>query len=452
MKSFIQRYYHFILYIPLFLVSIYLCQEDLYKGIFLLILFSLWCVISIKKKGYLTTLFFLFFLVPFNITLQIKSIPHDPYVSGIFVNYLVPTLSILDIFISILLLQLLLEKNKLFKELILDKDIIFFFVALILQNIFIQNFLTLFLTLRFIIYFFTFILILRTLKEDIKERNILQKIYVKVLIILTILIQGIIGIYQFLKGVSLGVYFLGESKIASGMFGSSYIDINGEAFLRAYGTFPHPNILAGWYILMFFVSITFYLRSKNKLYLATALLTVFLSIFTFSRLIILLYTICLLILFFIYFFKKNTIKSLSYLLFYRFLNIFSNTDSSWNERIKLLKMNIRILRENLLGTGLGNSISHYEQNIPLTQGGKFILEPVHNIWILNWVELGLAIGTYYIYLLYRYFLKGIKMNSIKWLIFICLFTISLFDHYFFSLPQGNIMFFSFLILLSDLKL
>lgn len=447
MKSFLKRYYLFFIYIPILITSVFLCSQDLYKGLFLISLFTIWLILSIKKKNYIITAIVLFLVLPFNITLQIPGT--DPYVAGFFVNYLVPTLSILDIFAGILLIQLFIQKYSEFKKLLSDKYLLIFFILLVIQNIFVQDFLTLLLSVRLSVYLFTSILLLNTLKKDSKEKSLLRNLYVKTAVLLSILLQGAIGIYQFLKGVSLGVYFLGESKIVSGMMGSSYIDIQGESFLRSYGTFPHPNILAGWYILIFLFSFYAYGRTKSRMYILNILLILLFIIFTFSRLSIILIAICFLTFLFLNFLKTKNINSISSILLYRFLNIFSGEDSSWEDRIKLLKLNISILKENILGTGLGNSIRYYEDNIPFTQGGKLLLQPVHNIWILNWVEMGIILGTYYIYIIYRFFIRGLKLNNLRIIILLCIFIIGMFDHYLFSLPQGNAILFSFLILQSD---
>jgi hypothetical protein len=447
MKSFIKRYYLLFIYIPILLVSILLCWQDIYKGVFIILLFTSWFISSLKYRTYIPTIFSIFLLLPFNITLQLTELG-DPYVVGFFVNYLIPTLSILDIFVGILLIQLFVEKNMQFKELISDRYLLLFFVLLVIQNLFVQHFLTVLLSIRFSVYLFTSILLLRTTKID---TSMLRNVYVKIAFTLSILLQGVMGVCQFLKGVSVGAYFLGESKIVSGMLGSSFMDIQGESYLRAYGTFPHPNILAGWYILVFFLCIYMYLKSESKIYLLNILLILLFIVFTFSRVSIILISISLIVILFKYFLKSKNIYSISPILLYRFLNIFNGDDSSWEDRLKLLQINISILKENILGVGLGNSIKYYSDSIPFTQGGKLLLQPVHNIFILNWVEQGVLIGTYYIYLIYRFFLKGLKLNTVRVLILICITTLGMFDHYLFSLPQGNVILFSSLILLSDLE-
>ena len=459
MNVFLEKYLHIFVYLFLLPFSVLLCFQDLYKGVFLLLIFTIWFLIPFFKKGYLYTLLFIFFLLPFNITLQIPEsvtllgntlLLSQPYVASLWVNYLVPTLSILDVFVLIFILQIFVYRKDLFKRYISNKYLLLLLLLLLVQSLAVQDFLTTLLSLRMFVYLFTTVVVIEIVKERSTLKKMLQKRYIKGLLVSTILLQAVVGIYQFLRGSSLGVYFLGESKIANGMFGSSFIEIGGENFLRSYGTFPHPNILAGWYILILVLLIYMYSKTEEKIYLLTIPFILFFSMFTFSRVSILLMLLICILYLLKYFKSTKKIFSVSTLLWLRFVDIFTGEDSSWTERITLLKVNIGILKENLLlGTGLGNSIRHYSENIPLTEGGKLLLQPVHNIWILMLVELGLLLGLYYLFLLYKFFIKGVKINTFTLSILITVITIGMFDHYLFTLPQGNIIFFSFLILLTD---
>lgn len=447
MYTFLKKYHTHFLYSILTLVSIYLCFESITKGIFLISIFTMWYVLSIKKSKTLTTLPLLFFIIPFNITLQIFLPSTNPYVSGFWVNYLIPTLSIVDVFVVLLLIQLifLVSKHTLIKQ-IKDKYLLVLLALFFIQALIVQDFVSTLMYIRIFVYLFSSILLMRYMKESGYIKKVLQNRYTNYLLLSTILIQGVVGMYQFLRGTSLGVYFLGESEISSGIVGSSFIDIQGELFLRSYGTFPHPNVLAGWYLFVILLTLFFYSKSKKRAFILTAVISSILLIFTFSRVSLLL----LLLISLIYILKERKIFSFTSLLYYRFLNIFNDGDNSLRDRVELMKVNIEILQENiLLGTGLGNSLRFYSDNIPFTQGGKLLLQPVHNIWILNFVELGILLGVYYLYLLFRYFIKGIKLNWISISILLFIFLIGMFDHYLFTLPQGNIILFSSLILLSD---
>ncbi len=67
------------------------------------------------------------------------------------------------------------------------------------------------------------------------------------------LIQSLLAIGQFLKQSSLGLKFIEAGTYAPGMPGvATFIMENGEKIMRAYGSFPHPNVLAGFILLTIF--------------------------------------------------------------------------------------------------------------------------------------------------------------------------------------------------------
>lgn len=85
--------------------------------------------------------------------------------------------------------------------------------------------------------------------------NISQKRQIKNIIFILIalaFLESTLGIYQFTNQKSLGLYYFGESKIAGAALGIAKIDLNGgEKVVRAYGTFPHPNVFAGFLLIAF---------------------------------------------------------------------------------------------------------------------------------------------------------------------------------------------------------
>ena len=84
-------------------------------------------------------------------------------------------------------------------------------------------------------------------------------------IILNGLFQSLLGIAQFIHNGSLGIRFLGESIIGSNIDGVAKIIINGEKHIRAYGTLPHPNILAGFLLVPLFIIISEFVQRKFAL-------------------------------------------------------------------------------------------------------------------------------------------------------------------------------------------
>ena len=78
---------------------------------------------------------------------------------------------------------------------------------------------------------------------------------VPLVIILISFIQSAIGIIQILIQRSIGLSFLGESLIAPNIPGVAKIVFHGERYIRAYGLFPHPNILGGYLLLSIILTV-----------------------------------------------------------------------------------------------------------------------------------------------------------------------------------------------------
>lgn len=457
----LKKYWLYILIVVVIRVLLTLFwEENPLKDTTIILLLLFWLIGGLATGKFIQiSLLFIFLVLPFNITAQLPEsvqilnseiVISNPYVGGLWVNYLVPTLSILDMFVFLFLVSLLKEEKERILSVLKIKYLWIFGIFIILQYLYVQEILVLFQSVHLFIYIPTALLVKDILKKKKYFQKLLQSSYTNISIIVLVLIQGLIGIYQFVRGASLGVSFLGESNLVSGMSGSSFIDINGTSFLRSYGTFPHPNIFAGWLILMLVISWYSYTTSKNKtLSLISGILILLLSILTFSRLSILLILVITVVWLYTFIKGKKYTFSISNILFVRFLNLFSGEDSSFSDRIQLIRTNWSIFKENFFtGTGLGNSLRYYTDRIPYTTEGKLLLQPVHNIFILSIVELGILGGIYFWFMHFMLFIKGTKWNIKKFVIFLVLISIGLFDHYLLSLPQGIMIFYLFLILLA----
>lgn len=396
-------------------------------------------------------LLFLILALPFNITYQLPFGFEKSLVDGISVNYLVPTISILDMSLGIFFVIIITKKSQILKEVFREYKypLIIFSLFLIIQNIILKNPLAILSSLRLLLYVNVFLILLKLWKMERKGVNYK---FTSITLLLSVLFQGITGLLQFLKGSSLGLNFLGESQGAAGLVGSSFVGIGGEVFLRASGTFPHPNILAGFFLLSFFLAIflTKRLQKNHKIitFFTIALSFIF-TIFTFSRVVILLFFLVFIVFFLSkIFFKKENLSFSFPLIFERFLNVFSKEDSSWIDRVNLAKASFVVIKKNLfLGTGLGNYVKGMEGFFPTTSRSMPLLQPVHNIFLLLLSELGIFGFSAYIYLFWEIFRKNHKKITIYGtLILMAIFTIGMFDHYFISLPQGQIIFFLFLFL------
>ncbi|MBM3256125.1 MAG: O-antigen ligase family protein [Candidatus Moranbacteria bacterium] len=271
-------------------------------------------------------------------------------------------------------------------------------------------------------------------------------------------VESLIAFGQFIFGRSLGLYLLGESHLGSEILGLARINLLGHDFLRAYGTFPHPNMLGGF--LLFTLVITYVHRSigNRNILLGLQILGLFL---TFSRSAILGLTIIILFLYLSSRVKpwdlsqiKKEIPPLHFnsvgmtiliiLLFSLFIirapiqNIFSGRSESVQIRLEYAGAAYhRFLDSPLLGRGWGSG------PVELLAFSSFPfypweMQPVHNIYLLVLSDLGI-IGLFsFLYFIYRV-LAGPK-NIWKFLLIAYLF-IGFFDHYFLTLPQGIFIFF-----------
>src|SRR3989344_6013098 len=132
------------------------------------------------------------------------------------------------------------------------------------------------------------------------------------------LFQAVVAILQFFKQSDLGLRLLGESVLSPDLIGvASFYNMYGEKIMRAYGTTPHPNILAAYLFLaifsFYFVYLYFHIyhtefpdrlkhgweptlrqnkiyHSKFNLFLLVGYLFILLALFfTFARMIIFLW-------------------------------------------------------------------------------------------------------------------------------------------------------------------
>ncbi len=399
----------------------------------------------------LSFLLFLLLALPFNITYQLPVSFEKSLVEGISVNYLIPTLSILDFGIGIFLIILIMKRRKDLKKVWKDYKypLTFLILFLLFHNIVLRNPLVLLSSLRIFSYSLTLPILFNQWEREKEQINYK---YISIILLLSVTIQGLLGLSQFHRGSSMGLNFLGESQGVAGLVGSSFVSLGGEVFLRASGTFPHPNILAGFFLLALYFAYDIAKKTEKKERLIAYLTMVFSTIFvlfTFSRITIFLFflSICVFLLSRIYLKRKHMSFTLP-LLFERFLNIFSLEDSSWIDRINLAKASFVVIKNNwILGVGSGNFVKGMEGFSPVTSRSMPLLQPVHNIFLLLFSEIGI-LGVFSLgYFLFEILKKNYKRVTLFGvLIFFSVFVIGMFDHYFVSLPQGEVMFLLFLFL------
>lgn len=244
--------------------------------------------------------------------------------------------------------------------------------------------------------------------------------------------QSALVLAQFLLQKSLNLQFIGERAFDATTPGIAHSQFFGTQFLRPYGTFPHPNVLAAF--LSFGLII---LARKNNLHLLLPLLAVAV---TFSRAAILVLAGALI----------ATTKKVEYLLLEIFLTaiaafvltrqLLESQLSSAAERILLIQGALDIAFKNpLFGIGSNNFILELSKFDLTSLAETRLLQPVHNVFLLIATEngiIGLLLFATVLFVVAR------SVNSkTKAILFIALLIYATVDHFTWTLHQGRMLFF-----------
>ncbi len=266
---------------------------------------------------------------------------------------------------------------------------------------------------------------------------------------LAVILEGVLATVEFISGSSVGLWILGERAFSLATPSIATFNWNGQVFLRPYGTFSHPNVLAGFLVLSLPV------LAFNDRILPSFLTNISIGVgivggfLTFSRAAILvLITECFLYL-------KRRLKLFLFLLgvlvllpivFVRFASALNFDYISIIRREELAEIALKYFEENpLLGVGLNNFIVVSSSSSFISGASRF-LQPVHNIYLLSLAETGIvgSIGflVFLLFPLIRLITRS-KNDRAKLLIqlYLIILFLGLFDHYFLTLPQGQRMLF-----------
>jgi hypothetical protein len=320
------------------------------------------------------------------------------------------------------------------------------------------------------------------------ETNALFRKSSLIALVLNGFIQSLIGIVQFLHSRSVGLHILGESFVSREAMGVAKIVIDGTKHIRSYGLFSHPNILAGFliiplalllinllmgqqlklfaaamrdkdgnwpnavtretksiklsvfleFIILLTIAIGFILTFSRSSYLGLFLITIFIALGSWRKIRkehkkIIIISIIMLIL-----------AGSMFLTNYR-TTLFS--DQSMEERSSYANVSREIISSySLAGVGVGQFIlAEYNKNKNL-QGWQY--QPVHNVFLLIFSELGIVgVGLFIFYLAMILFRRREDRKSdyrltknYYYIIIYSFLIVSLFDHYFWDIKTGTIIF------------
>lgn len=335
------------------------------------------------------------------------------------IDYLSPTLYFLDLLILIYLLVIKFENLRIW-DLRFNQ-----IITILLTNlIFSVNSLA---TLSWSLHFFLYAIFIASIKfENLRIRDLGFPL------LLSSLFQLTLATTQVSLGHSLQgpLYYLGERMVSVGQPGVALGSFVDQVVLRAYGTFGHPNVLAGWLVIVCLII----LRIKpSTMYHVLSTLFAALGIFlTQSRSAALVY-FGIIIPFYVL--KKLQFRVLYFgVIFTMFISSWpllvpDRADLSFAERINLQKLSLQVIQKNpIFGTGANASISAYPEVDPSFR----LLQPDHNSFtlLLSWF------GFFGVFAILYYFRLCFEFRISDFGFIIPILPLLLLDHYLLTSPQG----------------
>ena len=270
--------------------------------------------------------------------------------------------------------------------------------------------------------------------------------------------SSVLAIWQFLAQSSIGgvLWWLGERSFNLSTPGIAKTTINGAEILRPYATFSHPNVLGGFLTVMLpvILAVLVYRRHviPHKLYLyfnLTLVLGLFALVFTFSRAawIVSLFGTALVFLanpkiINKYASKKNLLLAIFYsvlILSIILPFLLPQTVDSFKERASFISTAFEMIKlQPVFGYGLNNFIVHFHEFV-LPTSGIYIFQPLHNIYLLIFLETGLWGFVVALILISKLYLRGTRSDFLIFIAVIQLLLLGLFDHYLVTLQQGQLL-------------
>lgn len=268
---------------------------------------------------------------------------------------------------------------------------------------------------------------------------------IPLIVFISLILQCTIILFQVIDGTSVGLYFLNESKLALYMENVAKIHIFSNIYLRGYGTFLHPNILAAYAIsFMLFID---YLRVSKLLHVEQfygiaffiAGITILLSGSKTGITLFIMLVLWLANKKFEMFHVEQMIKIISFtgiILFIGFISISNDAKQSFQTRINQFYVQNKdsTVKEFLFGSGIGTYRLSYDE--PSREWWNY--EPIHFVPFILLKELGVFISV--IIALFILHIKTYVPHGTKSVIFpIVVFVgmILFVDHFAWDIYQGT---------------
>jgi len=391
--------------------------------------------------------------------------PESAYLFGLKIDYLSPTLYLQDLLV---ILAIFLNRSKIIFFLKSRLKLLTAYCLLLIANVLIS--------LSPLSSFFAWLRISEFIILAIiaSQNSKLVWQYLNRFLPFYVLLETALGIGQLIKQASVSgfFWFMGERTFNIFTPGISRGSWMGKIFLRPYGSFSHPNSLAGFILVCLILLLgKSKLRCLDKIALLSGTLLI---IFTFSRVVWLTASLLGLIYLLTKLQRNIKFKSLRFdfsyliiaLLIPLFVYLFSKTTNdltSLTIRMKLANTALVLIRQSpIFGIGANSFILGLAKTNSVWEG-LYWLQPVHNIFLLVASETGLVGLSLFVgflvlttrRLLYRYIVISAEkrdceiaryrpeLTGERFTVLIALLTIlftGLFDHYWLTLIQNQLLF------------
>jgi len=303
------------------------------------------------------------------------------------------------------------------------------------------------------------------------------------LVIISGVLESVLAIVQFFQQSSLGLKYFEAGSFAPNIPGVATFFVDGYKLMRAYGTTPHPNVLAVFLFAAIFFLYFLYIQPKTKkitrVILMSALAVLLLAlILTFSRAVIITFFGSTLVFLGVSFFRSGfrskfrIIALLLLIVVYTSVIMFvlwpeisgrffstSPQEQAVTLRIYYNKIAVSTISENpFLGLGMGNFVWHLVNNYQLKE--FWLYQPVHNLYLLITSEVGIVgiilflifLGKLLIPEIKKFFknklnIIGLCLNAVMFS-FLCL---GLIDHYFWTIQQSSLLLWLMLAMISSYR-
>lgn len=268
-----------------------------------------------------------------------------------------------------------------------------------------------------------------------------KKIFSASLVILAISVfwQAYLMFLQFALQRSLGLWFLGERAFSVDTPSIAHIYLFGKQLLRPYGTFPHPNVAAAFFVIAFVVLSSWEGLKGAKLKAFAMAISFLAALLSFSKAAAGSFFVSLIIIVR----KPLLLGAVLFAALFAVLIFFRNVPeaqiASIAERIILSQAAFDlILKKPLFGVGTANFLHSVSTFNLFSITDVRLIAPVHNVFLLIFAEEGIFGLVLFLLLLYAVF-KNINSRWQTALFFVVIIYLTV-DHFFWTLQQGRFLF------------